>query len=582
MRYIPTAHPTPGASTTAHVLLSLAATLGALLAAGPVLAQDASPLPLTGPAWELADKAYKAYARGDYRQAIISAREAQRQRPDVRELQELLDKSEAAQASQARGSQPAQRPRAATAQRAAPRPAAPIAPSAALAAPATTAASAAVAPPVQPGPTAPIAAPSPPAPAPAVAAAPAPAPDPAFTAADAAYKAHASGDYRQAVTLAQEATRLAPGNTDWQRLLAEARYGLAAQEIGALADQGRRPEARQRLEQARASGELAAAADVDIAYLNARVGDDAQALAAFNRAGASGKLANSAWQDAAFAAVRAGEDDQAIDYFKRTIDDVNGLKLKMSPQLLFNTRRAVAEVSREGGVIASLSYRGAVSGLGLVPGAGTDTLQAGVEAYWRPWGYRNGRYVELFARAFTTLYSKGGGATGSDTVQSALGIRYKPLTDTNLVGSFSRVFAAPGGRDDWLAQIGYSGGSGGDLRVDVPAWWTTRISAEAGHYLDAGRSYALAELQAGRSMRVGDAEGRWVLFPHLTLAADYDSAALDKSSIGIGPGISARYWFNEDTYSAPRSYVDITLQYRARLAGAQRAKGVFLNTTLSY
>ncbi|MES2972731.1 MAG: bacteriophage N4 adsorption protein A [Pseudomonadota bacterium] len=484
---------------------SLAAALVALLAAGTVLAQGQAPLPLTGPAWELADRAYKAYARGDWRQAIASAREAQRQRPDVPELQVLLDKAEAAQARQARQGSTARTSRPARATAASPKPpAVPVAAAAPLnPEPATAAAPPAplATPPAQPTP------PAPPATAPA---APPPAPDPAYAAADAAYKAYDLRDYRLAASLANEAARLAPQNADWQ------------------------------------------------------------------------KLASTAQHDAAFAAVRAGDDAEAIDYFKRTIDDVNALKLRMSPQLLFNTRRAVAEVSRETGVIASLSYRGAVSGLGLVPGAGTDTLQAGVEAYWRPWGYRNGRYVELFARAFETLYSKGGGATGGDTLQSAIGIRYKPLTDTNIVASFSRVFAAQGGRDDWLAQLGYSAGSGGDLRVDAPAWWTTRISAEAGRYLEAGRSYALAELQAGKSFRLGDDSGRWVLFPHLSVAADYDSAAAEQASLGIGPGISARYWFNEDTYSAPRSYVDITLQYRARLAGAQRAKGVFLNTTLSY
>lgn len=566
MRNPPACAPSRRTLIPLRLLLALAAPLGAAFAAGPALSQERAPLPLTGPAWELADKAYKAYARGDYRHAIASAREARRQRPDVPELQDLLDRAEAAQARQARVGQPAPRTRPARTARATPRPASPATASAAAPAP--------VAPPEAP-PVATTAATAP-------AAASPPALDPAYVAAEAAYKAHAGGDYRLAVTLAGEAVRLAPGNEEWRRLLAASRYGVAAQEIGMLVDQGRQPEARERLAQARAAGELEAAAEADIAYLNARAGDDAQALAAFKRADASGALPNTAWQDAAYAAMRAGEDAQAVDYFKRTIDDVNGLRLRMSPQLLFNTRRAVADISREGGVIASLSYRGAVSGLGVVPGAGADTLQAGVEAYWRPWGYRNGRYVELFARAFETLYSEGGGATGSGTRQAALGIRYKPLSEANVVGSFSRVFAPSGGRDDWLAQIGYSGGSGGDLRVDAPSWLTTRISAEAGRYLEAGRGYALAELQAGRSFRLGDEGGRWVLFPHLSVAADYDSAAAEQSALGIGPGISARYWFNEDTYSAPRSYVDITLQYRARLAGARRAKGVFLNTTLSY
>jgi tetratricopeptide (TPR) repeat protein len=487
-----------------------------------------TPLPLTGPAYALAQDAYKAYADGDYAAAADKAREALRQRPDVDRLRALLARAEAAQARQVKrpavtaGAHKATRPaqRTVEARDSSATPSSPAPPAVSAAAPVAL-------------PPSPPAAPPPP-----------PAFSPAYLAAEAAYTAFAQGDYDAAVVLARDAVQLEPGNADYRSLLANAQ--------------------------------------LESAYLAVRAGRDAQALEIFNRADAEGQLANTAWMDAAYAALRAGNDAQAISYFKRSIDDVGGLKLKMSPQMLFNTRRAVAEVSRETGVIASLSYRGAVPGVGLVPGAGGNTAQVGAEAYWRPWGYRNGRYVELFARAFETLYSQGGGATGSGTVQSALGIRYKPLTDTNAVVSFSRVFAARGGQDDWLAQLGYSGGSGGDLRVDVPAWWTTRISAEVGHYLESGRNYGLADLQTGRSFRIGDESSRWVLFPHLSLAADYDSTAVDTTSAGVGPGLGARYWFNEDTYNAPRSYLDLTLQYRVRLSGAKRAQGVFFNTTLSY
>lgn len=459
--------------------------------------------------------------------------------------------------------------------------------------------------------------------------------EPGFEAAAAAYKAFDDGKFAEAAVNARRALELSPGRRDYQLLLVNAYYraeqfsqaeeaatvslladnrdaalfaqrgfirqrlGLAVlakedfeaalaigqlpetTEIGLLADLGRKQEARQRFDTAIAGGKFAGLSDMEIAYLAAKVGDDEKALAAFNSADVSRKLANTAYQDAAFAALHSRNDAQAINYFKRTIDDVNQLKLRMEPQLLFNTRRAVAEISRETGVIASLTYRGAVSGLGLVPGAGSNNLQGGVEGYWRPLGYRDGRYVELFARAFETLYSKDG-ATGSGTLQAALGIRYKPFSGTNFVTSFSRVFSSSGGRNDWLAQLGYSDGSGTDLRVDVPSWWTTRVSAEAGRYLTSRQSYALAELQAGRSFRLGDAQARWVLFPHSSLAADYDSRAVEQTAIGLGPGITARYWFNEDVYSAPRSYVDLSLQYRFRVSGARRGQGLFVNTTLSY
>jgi tetratricopeptide (TPR) repeat protein len=460
--------------------------------------------------------------------------------------------------------------------------------------------------------------------------------DPSYELATAAYKAFEDKDFARAAGDARRAVALSPANHDYQLLLVNALFragqheeaekaadvalsadsedgALLAQrgfirlklgkdalarndfdsalrlgrlpvatEIGLLAELGRKPEAARRFAAAMTGGELAGNSDVDIAYLAARVGDDEKALAAFNRADASGKLPNTAYQDAAFTAARARRDAQAIAYFKRSIDEANGLKLTMDPQLKFATRRAVAEVSREFGTIASLTYRGAVPGLGVAPGATGDTLQAGVETYWRPAGYRNGRYIELFARAFETVYNEGSGGSGAGTVQAALGIRYKPFSATNVVVSGSRVFSRSGRRQDWLTQLGYSGANGGDLRVDTPSWWTTRYAAEVGRYIQARQSYALAHVEAGRSMRIDGSDGNWVLFPHISAAADYDSVALERNSLGIGPGIGLRYWFRGDTYNAPRSYLEILLGYRFRLSGAERAEGVFLTTTLLY
>lgn len=452
----------------------------------------------------------------------------------------------------------------------------------------------------------------------------------------AAYKSYDDKNYMQAAISIRQALQLTPNNRDYQRLLVNALFrtgqfveaeeaatsslagnaedaSLLAQrgiirrrlgqdelaradfdealrignlpvvtEISLLVEFGRTPEAWRRFDQAQTSGDFAGVPDVDVAYLAVRVGDDEKARTAFNRADSAGKLPNTAYQDAAFAALRSNHDAEAITYFKRTIDDTKALKFRMDPQLLFKTRRAVADVSRQTGVVASLTYRNAISGRGLVPNTGADTLQAGVEGYWRPWGYRNGRYVEVFARAFETLYSKGGGATGRQTLQSAVGIRYKPLSEANFVASISRVFRPAGASDDWLAQIGYSGDSGSDLRVDVESWWTTRTFAEVGRYLSAGEQYALARVEAGRSIKVGGDESKWVLFPHLSAAANVDSSLAQRSALGIGPGLGARFWFREDVYAAPRSYLDVTMGYHRRLSGAERANGLFVTTTLSY
>ena len=86
----------------------------------------------------------------------------------------------------------------------------------------------------------------------------------------------------------------------------------------------------------------------------------------------------------------------------------------------------------------------------------------------------------------------------------------------------------------------------------------------------------------GRSYVVS-ADHRTIAFPHLFAGLEYTSnEPVAKTAAGIGPGITLRRWFREDVYDAPRSYFDLTLQYRARITGDDRMKGLYLNGLLSY
>jgi tetratricopeptide (TPR) repeat protein len=462
-------------------------------------------------------------------------------------------------------------------------------------------------------------------------------PVPGFANATAAYRALEEREVRRALEQARLATAAAPGQRDWQLMHMNA--ALAAEQLPeaeqaasaalALASDpqtlAQRSSIRRRLgniaganadaETALASGQLpvstqaslladlgrarearnllaAAPADaatpqgrLDLAYLSTRIGDDEAGRQAFAQADAAGGLPPGSLLDAGYAAMRSKHDEEAVAYFKRAVDAANGLQLRMEPQMLYDTRRTIADVSRKWGVLASVTMRngaGVAPGFGAVGGSpGERTTQAGVEAYYRPWGFRNGEFVELFARGFETLDTHGPGSTGGKTFQGGVGVRWKPLTTQNLVLSMSRTFG-PRVNDDWLAQIGYSWDYGTDLRVDVPSWWTTRFYAEVGRYLENEINYGIVSGMAGRSYVVG-ADGKTVLFPHLFAGLEYTSNdEVAKTSSGIGPGVSVRRWFRDDVYNAPRSYFDLTLQYRARLSGDDRMKGLYLNGLLSY
>lgn len=377
---------------------------------------------------------------------------------------------------------------------------------------------------------------------------------------------------------------VAGANADAEAALASGQLP-PQQEASLLAEMGRTREARDRLAAAPAAT-ATPQGKLEMAYLSTRIGDNEAARRAFADADAAGGLPPSSLMDAGYAAMRSKKDDEAVAYFKRAVDAVNGMQLRMEPQMLYDTRRTIADVSRKWGVLASITSRnagGIEPGFGAVGGGspGNRVTQAGAEVYYRPWGFRNGQFVEAFARGFTTLHAENGGSTGGDSFSGAVGVRWKPLTSQNLVVSIARTFG-PNVNDDWLAQIGYSYDYGTDLRVDTRSWWTTRVYAEAGRYFDNDINYGIANLMVGKSFLVG-ADGRTVLFPHAFVGAEYDSSlAGDKTAAGIGPGVSLRRWFREDVYNAPRSYWDLTLQYRARLTGDERMKGLFINGLLSY
>lgn len=462
-------------------------------------------------------------------------------------------------------------------------------------------------------------------------------PMPGFANATAAYRALEQKDTRRALEQARLATTASPGNADWQLMhmnaaLAAGEYAEAeraasaalalrpsaqtlaqrstirrrlgdvagangdaeaalqagglppATQASLLADLGRTREARELLASMPA-GSATPQTLLDQAYLSTRIGDPEGARQAFAAADAASGLPPTSLLDAGYAAMKSKHDAEAMGYFHRAIDAVNGLQLKLDPQLVYDVRRTNADLERRWGVLASLTMRnagGVVPGIGVVGGpTGSRTTQAGAEVYYRPWGWRNGEFVEFFGRGFVTLDNQAGGDTGGDSFSGALGARWKPFSSQNLMLSLSRVFG-PNVDGDWLAQVGYSWDYGNDLRVDTPSWWTHRLYAEVGRYLEAGNNYGLAYGWFGRQYLVGSG-GRTTLYPHLFAGVEYNSNdPVEKTSAGAGPGISLRHWFREDVYTAPRSYWDLTAQYRFRISGDDRMEGFYLNAFLNY
>lgn len=367
-----------------------------------------------------------------------------------------------------------------------------------------------------------------------------------------------------------------------------ARGGLPLEtEIDLLARTGHPGEAREKFLAGCDAGALDDLDDLQLAYLAARAGEHGVAQQSFGKADAAGRLPDSALEDAGYTAVHNRDDGAALDWFARSVDAADAGRVDKSAQQRFDTRRSISTIDREFGVTASLSRSGGgpSAGNGGRPGASSrdSTWQTGAEAYWRPFGYMDGRTFEVFGRVFQTLDDQSGGPTGAQTAQATVGARWKPFASQNLVVSLGRLIPLGAQSSaDWLAQLAYSDGIGTDLRVDQPSWWTTQWYAEAGRYFKNPQTYGLASAQVGRSYRLDNISPKLVVFPHLTVNGDYNSLNGNKTAFGFGPGVNFRYWFREDRYHAPRSYVDVSLQYRLKIGGDDRARGFFFTTTLSY
>ena len=193
---------------------------------------------------------------------------------------------------------------------------------------------------------------------------------------------------------------------------------------------------------------------------------------------------------------------------------------------------------------------------------------------------------EVYARALQSFGVKGDEPSGARTLQASVGARVKPFAELNAIFALERVIPIGSAvNGDWLARAAYFDDFGTERRVDVPSWWTGRFHAEAGRYLQAGTHYATANAELGRTFRIDSVSPRWTVFPYVVIGADYDNSVRSNGGavpIGAGVGVSTRYVFRESKYDAPRSYVDMSVQYRFRLAGDDRARGVFFNAIYSY
>lgn len=357
--------------------------------------------------------------------------------------------------------------------------------------------------------------------------------------------------------------------------------------IGLLSELGEKEKARELFEASYNTGKLKTLKEIDEAYLAAQAGNNRIANELFQDLDNQGKVKGRALLDAAYAAKREANNQRAIGFLHRAIDAYEMGEITLEPQYLFGLRRETADLSRQWGAYSSVFHGGVgvAPGSSFAPPSGGSSTQTVQEIYWRPpgIGYRNGAIFELFARGVATLHDDTDGPVGFSTLQGSVGARWKPFSEYNVIFEASRLFPIGNySRHDVLLRVSFSQGQGTDLRVDVPSWWMWQVYGELGRYLQTSNNIANFQAKAGHSFRLDWLSKNLVLTPFVAVGGSYDNSLATVWAWSSGPGVNVRYWFREDKYRAPMSYLDVNVEYRFKLGGDDRAKGLFASATLAY
>ena len=366
-------------------------------------------------------------------------------------------------------------------------------------------------------------------------------------------------------------------------VLREERALMVRSRIPNLVELGRRDEARALFDRERASGLLANSPPLELAYLASSVGARELAREQFRLAERAGTLTGTSLLDAGYNAKESGANQDAIRYFRSALEADRSGTARLEAQTRLYVTQEITEIGRTVGGYVSVSRSPTGTFPGAVPG-GRAATYAGGEIYWRPpgIGYRGGRTVEVFGRAYTTIAADEG-ATGAETTQGYVGVRTRPILGYDLVFEASHLFAiGEEAQNDWLLRAAYSMGEGGGIRLDAPNWAEWNLFAEAAQFLKSGQTIASLEGRYGRAIRLGGIRDYTTLTGFIGGRANYDSTFAEPFSIGVGPGLSLRRGFGANAYRSPWSILDLTLQYRLGLAGGDQAEGVYAGATLSY
>ena len=289
-------------------------------------------------------------------------------------------------------------------------------------------------------------------------------------------------------------------------------------------------------------------------------GDHAGAIEAFEKAIELNPGHTALKLQLAYSALQLHRNDQAARWFSAVVRD-------REPASSFALRRQIEELENRWSVDGYLIYRDQKDDFGPLTGPNLVQSQAGVELAWQPpgIGYRNGRKLAIYGRLLWALEEES--LSFSDrSYQGGIGLRYKPLARHNLVLSAERLLEVGSfARNDWMLRAGYSLDRGTDWRPEK-RWWSWSLYADAALIRpDDPDLYLTFQAQGGHAFRLTD---RLIIRPGGIFQVNWQKDRYREAHlIEGGPALKLRYYFNETRYEAWRSHLELSLDYRFRLAG---------------
>lgn len=265
--------------------------------------------------------------------------------------------------------------------------------------------------------------------------------------------------------------------------------------------------------------------------------------------------------DAAYSYKKTGKNAEAMKYFEKMMD----LQSKDSsftqhlPEDVasrFYASREHADIRRKWGsnTFGQFQQR-----------AGNDIMWQGIqEFYYQPY-YYNGSLIQSYMQ-YANIPVSGYGTWGNEADYGNFGLRMEPFESENLsLGVEQMIKIGEAARNDTRFRVAYSLDAGTDLNP-IKCSWNYRSSFMEYTYSLVHKEMSFSGFwRQGVSFRSDCVVRNLVTSLHLMVYLNYYNIADARGHRWfpyVGAGVNFRQWYREDRHDAPRSYFDVTVQYR--------------------